>query len=350
MNRALLVVSMMCLLAGAADAADVEAGKIVFQNTCAVCHGATGSPDPSSPVIQGLGVTPADLSDPLFNSREPTADWEMVVKYGGQALGLAAQMPAHKDVLSDEEIADVIAYVKSMVDTSAYPPGEMNLFLPVRTKKAFPEDEVVYKGVYTSLDGSDAWKNVLEIEKRFGKAGQAILELVHVNAGDVNELTAAELGWKQALSWSKTHIVSAAAVWVIPIDQPDTDGQLQTYLAFGKVLSPSWIFQSSLRLKFPFDDASTGSAELAGVVHYTHSPWPRSVFPALEIVGVQPFGSRDGDLEWTALPQLRFGLTRGGHVALNLGIELPLSGQDWDNAAHLTLLWDFADGSLFKGW
>jgi hypothetical protein len=48
--------------------------------------------------------------------------------------------------------------------------------------------------------------------------------------------------------------------------------------------------------------------------------------------------------------QLRFGLTRGGHVALNLGLELPLSDQSWDCRSHLNLLWDFADGSFFKGW
>jgi hypothetical protein len=31
---------------------------------------------------------PADLSDPLFNSREPAGDWEMVIKHGGHAMGL----------------------------------------------------------------------------------------------------------------------------------------------------------------------------------------------------------------------------------------------------------------------
>ena len=42
-----------------------------------------------SPVVKGLGVLPADFSDPLFNSREPADDWKMVIKYGGHALGLA---------------------------------------------------------------------------------------------------------------------------------------------------------------------------------------------------------------------------------------------------------------------
>jgi hypothetical protein len=55
----------------------------------------------------------------------------------------------------------------------------MNLMLPIRTKKAFPEDEVVYIGRYTDEEGDNAYKQVLEIEKRIGKSGQGILELVH---------------------------------------------------------------------------------------------------------------------------------------------------------------------------
>ena len=348
--RALLAAVVLGFCFPVANAADVEAGKRVFESTCAVCHGVTGRPDPNSAVVQGLGVMPADLSDPLFNSREPTGDWEMVVKHGGDAMGLAAQMPAHEAALTDEQVANVTAYVKSLVDTSAYPPGEMNLFLPVRTKKAFPEDEIVYKGRYTSQDGVNPWKNVLEIEKRFGKAGQGILEFVHVKDGTKNELTEVEVGWKQALSWSKTHILSAAAVVAIPVDQTGDDGEFQAYFAYGTELSPEWILQSSLRFKFPFDKMSDGAAELAGIVHWVRSPWPRSVFPALEIVAEQPFRSSNGDLEWTALPQIRIGLTKGGHVAMNLGMEFPLSGQNWDHSVHLTLLWDFADGSLLKGW
>lgn len=332
-----------------AHGAVAASGQAVYEQNCMVCHGATGKPDANSPVVKGLGVLPANFSDPLFNSREPAGDWEMVIKYGGHAMGLAEQMPAQGENLSDEEIADVTTYIKSMVDTREFPPGEMNLFLPTRTKKAFPEDEVVYKGRFTSQDGEDQYKNVIELEKRLGKRGQAIVELIHESEGNVSEITEAEVGYKQALSYSQRHILSGAAVVAVPIEA-DGDGELQTYLAYGVELSPQWIFQSSLRLKFPFDKFSDGEAELAGIVHYVHSPWPRRVFPALEVVATNPYRSSNGDLEWTALPQVRIGLTRGGHVALNLGVEVPLSDQSWDERFYVTLLWDFADGGFFKGW
>ena len=346
----LLLLGTILFVSTNACAADIDAGREVFATNCATCHGPTGSPDPDSPIVKGLGVVPADLTDPLFNSREPAGDWEMVVKYGGDAMGLAAQMPPHQDALSDEQVENVVAYVKSIVDTSAFPPGEMNLFLPIRTKKAFPEDEVVYKGRMTPEDGQDSYKNVLEIEKRVGKAGQVLIELIHEKDAVRNELTEVEAGFKRALSWSHRYVLTGAAVIAKPVDSADGDGELQTYLAYGTELSPRWILQSSLRFKFPFEKASDGATELAGIVHYVHSPWARRVFPALELVAERPFRSRNGDLEWTAMPQVRIGLTKGGHVALNLGVELPLSDQAWDERYYVTLLWDFADGGFFKGW
>jgi len=201
----------------------------------------------------------------------------------------------------------------------------------------------------TSQDGEDAYKNVIEFEKRVGKRGQAILEVVQQSQGSSSELSEVEVGYKHALSYSKRYILSGAAVLAIPVEA-DGDGELQTYFAYGTEISPAWTFQGSLRFKFPFDKASDGEVELAGIVHYVHSPWPRSVFPALEVTATEPYRSRNGDLEWTALPQVRIGLTRGGHVAVNLGVEIPLSDQSWDNRLYVTLLWDFADGGFFKGW
>jgi len=86
-------------------------------------------------------------------------------------------------------------------------------------------------------------------------------------------------------------------------------------------------------------------------VHYLWASMPRAVFPALEVTATVPFDAGDEDtVQWTVLPQLRFGLTKGGHVALNLGVEIPLSDQSYNTRYHLNLLWDFADGSFFKGW
>ena len=91
----LAAAGLLCVgLTHSTHAADIEAGRQTYDTYCVACHGTGGKLDESSPVIQGLGVIPADFSDPLFNSREPAGDWEMVIRYGGHALGLAEQMPA----------------------------------------------------------------------------------------------------------------------------------------------------------------------------------------------------------------------------------------------------------------
>lgn len=333
-------------------ATDLAAGKRIFETVCAVCHGANGRPDPASPMVQAFDPPPADLSDPLFNSREPALDWEMVVKHGGHALGLSPQMPPQGGALSDEEIASVVAYIKTLADTGDYPPGEFNLMLPIRTKKAFPEDEVVWGSRLTSSEGEDVWRNVLEFEKRIGHRGQLILELVHEDSGEESELEEVELGYKHALTWSleKRYLLSGAVVVAIPTDDEASE-EIIPYLAYAQELSSRSTLQASARAILPADDVDQGTLELAGIVHYVWSDWPRRVFPALELTAAVPFDSGAGDdVQFTVVPQMRFGLTRGGHVALNLGVELPLSDQDYDYRAHLTLLWDFADGGFFQGW
>lgn len=338
----------------AVAAADVAAGKQIFETVCATCHGSAGRPDPANPVVQGLGVEPADLSDPLFNSREPAQDWLTVVAAGGPALGLSDKMPAHREALTPEQVRDVVAYAKTLAPGSdAYPPGELNFFLPIRTKKAFPEDEIVWKSRYADQDGADVWRNVLEIEKRFGRRSMAVVEIVQQDDGEDSRVTQIEVGAKTVLHWNleRQSILSAAVVYSVPTDSGESH-EVIPYLAYGKGLGEHVVLQSSARLIVPVDDASYSEFELAGIAHWRWTHTPRAVFPAVEVVATLPFERDAGDdrVQWTVLPQLRFGLTRGAHVALNLGVEVPLSDQSWDTRYHLTLLWDFADGSFFKGW
>lgn len=328
-------------------------GAQLFANHCAACHGATGQADPDNPAVAGFETLPANLADALFNSREPAADWLLVVEYGGPAIGLSAQMPAFGDVLSQAEIEAVVRYAKTLADTRDYPPGEFNYPLALRTKKAFPEDEIVLKIRYTGQDGDDSVRNVLELEKRFGKRWQGIFELAHKSEGGHDVIEEAEVGFKYALHWDleKQYIVSAGLMTALPIHDRSESDVLIPMLMGARALSDDFLAQGSARLKLPFDKASEGEAEFAGVVHWMLPKFPRGVFPGLEVVASVPFDNNDTDrVKWSVLPQARIGLTRGGHVALNLGAEIPLSDQSWDYRGYMYLLWDFADGSFFKGW
>jgi hypothetical protein len=290
----------------------------------------------------------------LFNSREPAEDWQIVVTHGGPALGLSAAMPAQQGALSEEDILNVVAYAKTLAPGSEkYPPGELNFFLPIRTKKAFPEDEIVWKSrASDQKEGDNIWRNVIELEKRFGKRSMGVLEVVYEDDGNEGEITEVEVGAKTVLHWNleKRSILSGALVVAIPTDS-DASEEIIPYLAYGKQLTEKTTLQSSARVIVPVDETDEGSVELAGIVHYLTSVRRQAAFPGLEVTATIPFDAGDGDsVQWTVLPQVRFGLTRGGHVALNLGVEFPLSDQSWDTRYHLVLLWDFADGSFFKGW
>ncbi|MBK6348509.1 MAG: cytochrome c [Steroidobacteraceae bacterium] len=349
----LTVLALLPALAIAGPAPDLEAGRRTFESVCAACHGPTGRPDPENPTVKALDPQPADLSDPLFNSREPAEDWQIVVTHGGQALGLSATMPSQAAALDEQQVRNVVAYAKTLAPGSeSYPPGELNFFLPIRTKKAFPEDEIVWKSRLTERDGDNVWRNVLEIEKRFGKRSMGVVEVIHEDDGTDAEITEVEVGAKTVLHWNlaRRSILSGAVVVAFPTDG-DASDEVIPYLAYGRLFDGRWMFQSSARLILPVDDVDTGEAEFAGVMHYRWTKWPRRVFPALEFTAAVPFEDDGGDsVQWTVVPQLRFGLTRGAHVALSLGAEIPLSDQPYDTRWHLSLLWDFADGSFFKGW
>jgi mono/diheme cytochrome c family protein len=304
---------------------DLARGAEVFAANCAACHGPDGGPDADSPLVQSLGVEPANFSDPLFNSREPASTWKMVITHGGAAMGFSEMMPAFGESLSEQDIDAVLAHIKTLGGEHDYPDGELNLFLPIRTKKAFPEDEWVWKQRYTGQDGDNAWKNT---------------------------------GFKYVLKHDRRagFILTGAAQVGVPLNS-GANWEFLPYLAFGKILSPQWTIQGSGRLKFDLEDSDGSSAELASIIHWVHSDWGRAVFPALEVVAEVPFERGSGPdkkdaVQWSVLPQARIGLNKRGNIALNAGLELPLNDRDgrYDWRAYVYFIWDFADGGLFDGW
>ena len=153
---------------------------------------------------------------------------------------------------------------------------------------------------------------MLEIEKRFGKRSMGVLEVIYEDDGTDSEVTMVEAGAKTVLHWNleKRSILSGALISPSPTDDDESD-EIIPYLAYGKQFSDKATFQSSARVIVPVDDTDEGEVELAGVVHYLWAGLPRAVFPALEVTATVPFDSEDEDtVQWTVLPQVRFGLTK----------------------------------------
>ncbi len=360
-----VIISFLLLSVVNGYADDRTSAGQLFQRHCAVCHGSTGKPDPNNPAFRQLGILPANFTDPLFNSREPSKDWFMVIKHGGAALGRSEIMPAFKDTLNDNEIWLLISYIKTLAGDHAYPAGDMNFILPIRTKKAFPEDEVVWKFRFQNNTGStdrDQIRNVLELEKRFLKRFQFSVELSHTfdDAIDDNDgnLDQVEPGIKYVLYENPSYkfITSLGTFFAIKTEEHDDSDEFIPYIAAAKRLTDRLTFQGTARADLPFDKFSDGSVELSGVTHWSPSPWPRSLHPGLELVASFPIDRDDGGsnkkfAQFSLIPQAQIGLSKSGHIALNLGAEIPLNDTDrYDYRAYIYLLWDFADGGLFQGW
>jgi len=87
----------------AAGKGDAEKGKAVFEQ-CSVCHNPDSDEKKMGPGLKGLFK-----KDKLTNGKKPTeANIRGKVDEGGNG------MPAYKDMLSDEEKDDLIAYLKTL--------------------------------------------------------------------------------------------------------------------------------------------------------------------------------------------------------------------------------------------
>jgi mono/diheme cytochrome c family protein len=82
---------------------NAEKGKEVFQQ-CGVCHNADSDEKKMGPGLKGLFK-----KDKLTNGKRPTeANIRAKIDEGGNG------MPAYKDMLSDEEKDDLVAYLKTL--------------------------------------------------------------------------------------------------------------------------------------------------------------------------------------------------------------------------------------------
>jgi hypothetical protein len=177
------------------------------------------------------------------------------------------------------------------------------------------------------------------------------VKLSYLDQGATSEVHEAELGVKWAFHDRGTRLLLATGADVeIPVHAAG-ETTLVPYLSHASPLGERFTLQGTLRTHLPLDQLSAGDVEVSEVVHWLPTDWPRGIFPGLELTASAPF--RAGD-KWRAsvIPQLHFALTKRGHVAVNVGVELPLAGarDDYRYRAHAFLLWDMADGGFWLGW
>lgn len=106
------LIATTCVLAQKANSnSNATEGAGIYQQRCAACHGADGKGTSRMP-------TP-DFSDPKTLGSLTDKQIVTTIKQGVKSKG----MPAWADVLSDSEIHDVAAYIRTLSSTGSAQPG-----------------------------------------------------------------------------------------------------------------------------------------------------------------------------------------------------------------------------------
>lgn len=87
-----------------------EQGRRVFYQHCVWCHADTTPAGPSN--RSNVTPEPPLMNDSAALSKESDAALQKIIAAGGRGVGKSAMMPPYGGTLSEEEINDVIAYIR----------------------------------------------------------------------------------------------------------------------------------------------------------------------------------------------------------------------------------------------
>jgi len=92
------------------DAAVIR-GSIVFRTYCVLCHGTAGKGDGRA--ARMYTPKPANLTVSPFNDKYK----EMIIRGGGKSMGRSAFMPPWGEELTEEQIQDLVAFLRELRKT-----------------------------------------------------------------------------------------------------------------------------------------------------------------------------------------------------------------------------------------
>jgi mono/diheme cytochrome c family protein len=93
-------------------AGDVAAGRALYQQYCSTCHGPQGKGN--GPAATAMNPKPRDHTDGRYMHALSDAHLTTVISAGGAAVQRSALMPPWQGTLSPQQIADVIAYLRTL--------------------------------------------------------------------------------------------------------------------------------------------------------------------------------------------------------------------------------------------
>lgn len=317
----------------------------IYTTACARCHAADGSGKVDQPTVKTESL---DFRDCDVASREPDNDWELAIGGGGLAVGLSPEMPAFGDVLSQEQVTGLVAYLRGFCKDPRWPHGNLNYPRPLIAEKAYPEDELVFLPVIAhKKHAGDGVKIRTVYERRFGRRahGEISVPFASVDFDGSRQSGIADItvAAKYVLHADRpgTRIVTGGLELQLPTGNEgrglgDTRPVFEPYLALGTVRWSTYL-QGHVKLELPTRDP-WANREL---VYNAYAGWDLSKYLNTWTVGIELNGV---ERELALTPQVRKGLTRTGALAAAGGVRLPVNKRDEQDMQWLGyLLWEYLD-------
>jgi hypothetical protein len=343
---------------------DPDNGAVIYRDGCSACHGATGQGAPeTSTEFQRPGTFP-DFTRCDQTTPEPNMQWKAVIVDGGPARGFSEIMPAFGELLTSEQIDDVIAYLRRFCTNPHWARGELNLPRALVTEKAFPEDELV---ISTALNATGAPGFVTDIihEQRFGVHNQIEID-VPINVSKQNDRYFGGLGditfavKREMFSNLRTgSILSLQGGVLAPVGNREHGfgagtTTFEPFVAFDQLFPTNTWFQFQLGADLPVKTDIAPQAMfwrmVAGQTFAGKIRLGRMWSPMVEFLA-------DRDLvggaktNWDYLPEMQVTLSRRQHVRVNVGVRNPMTNTiGRQRQVVFYFLWDWADGGLTEGW
>ncbi len=169
------------------------------------------------------------------------------------------------------------------------------------------------------------------------------------------------VGLKHTLfsSLSAGSILSAGAEVNLPVGDEDKGlgkgtSVFEAYLAYGQIVSGNGFLQFQAIGELPADgDEADSEVKWRGVLGWTFAQanFGRTWTPMVEILGVAEFEDDETPVSWDVVPQFQVSLNTRQHVLANVGVRIPITGQNLRSTQLLIyILWDWFDGGFFDGW
>ena len=345
---------------------NVSNGERVYKGGCIACHGSDGKGAPPASTVFKRTDTFPDFSDCAGTTPEPDGNWKAVIVHGGPSRGLSQIMPAFGDLLTDDEINDVIAYMRGFCKNVHHDPmGELNLPRALVTEKAFPEDELVISTA-ASASGAPAWTTDVIDERTIFDARTQLETDVPVNYADQAHNWTAGFGditlavKREMFSSLRTgSILSLQGGILLPSgDSKRGFGagttQFEPFAAFDQLFKENTFVQTQLGADLPVNSNIVPRSMFwrvaVGQAMAQDHMLGRLFSPMVEFLADREFtpGARTN---WDALPEMQVTVSRRQHVRVGFGVREPFTNtQGRTPQVVFYLLWDRADGKLWNGW